>query len=108
MTTTPWTLIANTGIMVNGSAEYVKVKFQDSNEKIILAKELLESVAKKIGKTYKIQESFSGEKIIGMKYTHPFADAIPFSSDIDKSGYRVVKADQYVNMTDGTGLVHCA
>jgi len=107
-TTTPWTLVANTGIMANPKAEYAKVKFDGSNEKLILAKDLLETVSQKIGKTYKILDTFKGKQLKDMKYTHPLADSIPFSADIDKKGYKVVMTEQYVSLEDGTGLVHCA
>ncbi|MFH1631297.1 MAG: isoleucine--tRNA ligase [Candidatus Aenigmatarchaeota archaeon] len=107
-TTTPWTLIANTGIMANPKAEYVKIKLEGTTEKLILAKDLVETVAQKMGKKYKIVDTFYGNKLEDLKYKHPFAESIPFASEIAQKGYRVVMSEQFVSLEDGTGLVHCA
>ncbi|MFH0837300.1 MAG: class I tRNA ligase family protein [Candidatus Aenigmatarchaeota archaeon] len=103
-TTTPWTLLANTGVMANPNAEYVKIKFE-GNEQLIIANDLVEKVFG--DKPYKIVEKIKGKKLEGMKYKNPLSDFIGFSDEIE-AGYRVVLSEQFVSLEDGTGLVHCA
>lgn len=105
-TTTPWTLLANTGVMVNPNAEYVKAELD--GKKMIIAKDLLEIVAQKTGKEWKVLESMRGKLLEGLRYEHPLTDWIPFSKEIEEKGWRIVLSDRYVTMTDGSGLVHCA
>jgi isoleucyl-tRNA synthetase len=105
-TTTPWTLPANTGVMVKPDAEYARVKV---NEEIwIIARELLETVMDKINvENYTIIETLRGRDLEGWEYFHPLADLFPFQQEL-KNAHRVVLSDQFVTLTDGTGLVHTA
>lgn len=105
-TTTPWTLVANTGVMVNPSAEYVKILVD--GESLIVARPLVEIVMQKLGKEYKIVGSMRGKELEGMRYVHPLEHIMPYAKDVAKEGYRVVLSEQFVTMTDGSGLVHCA
>lgn len=105
-TTTPWTLPSNTGVMAKPGADYVRVKVED--ETLILAKELHESVMQTAGiENYEIVETVKGSTLEGLKYTHPLADLFPFIAK-EKNAHRVVLSDQFVEMTEGTGLVHTA
>ena len=105
-TTTPWTLPANTGVMANPNAEYVRV--QTNGEILILAKPLLEEVMKKVGiKDYKILETKVGKDLENLKYEHPFADEFKFQQVLTNA-HRVVLSDQFVSLEEGTGLVHTA
>ena len=105
-TTTPWTLPANTGVMVHPSADYVKV--QIDNQFLILAKDLLEVVMEKLGcKDYRIVETMKGRDLEGLEYEHPLKTIFTFQQEI-KNAHRVVLSDQFVTMEDGTGLVHTA
>ena len=103
-TTTPWTLPANTGIMANPEAEYVKIKTDKGT--LIFAKELMESVSEKceleLPKDFDI---IKGKDLEGIKYENPMAYAI---DDKIENAYRVVLSKESVNLEDGTGLVHTA
>lgn len=106
-TTTPWTIPANTGIMVRPEAEYVKILI--GGENLIVAKDLAGTVTKKLGREGKITASMRGKELVGLKYLHPLADLLPYCKKIDsENGYRVVPGERYVSLEDGTGLVHCA
>ena len=96
-TTTPWTLLSNVALVVNPEAIYAKVESKGSV--YILAKELLEDV---IGEDYKILEECVGNDLQGIEYQPLFDYAKP-----DKKAYFVV-ADDYVTLSDGTGIVHTA
>lgn len=103
-TTTPWTIPANTGVMVNPKYEYSKVKTPKGI--LIIASELVDKVMKKIGiKEYKILETFKGSDLENLEYTHPFEDFVPVHKKIK---HRVVTSARYVTLESGTGLVHVA
>jgi isoleucyl-tRNA synthetase len=101
-TTTPWTLPGNVGVAANPDVEYVTVErmHDGGQEKLILAKALLESVFR--GEDVKIVETFKGKKLKGAKYRPLFTFIPP-----DKPAYFVVMGD-FVTTEDGTGLVHMA
>lgn len=106
-TTTPWTLPSNLALCVNKSYEYAEVKVNLSKEdeepvyeKYILAKELLEKVLK--DKEYEVIKTFKGNELLGVKYVQ----LMPFA-DVDGKAFVVIHGD-YVNLDDGTGIVHIA
>ncbi|MBR5155603.1 MAG: isoleucine--tRNA ligase [Clostridia bacterium] len=96
-TTTPWTLPSNVALCVNPNETYVKIKCGE--ETYILAEALLETVIKA---EYEIVEKYIGTDLCGLEYEPLFNFAKP-----DKKAYFVV-ADNYVTMSDGTGIVHIA
>jgi isoleucyl-tRNA synthetase len=105
-TTTPWTLPANTFIMARGDAIYVKVKVGD--EILIMAEQAVERVMREAGiKEYQIVGKMLGRDLEGVEYDHPLEDIIPLQS-ILKNYHRVVIADRFVSLEEGTGLVHAA
>ena len=105
-TTTPWTLPANTGVMAKPDADYVKVRVR--NEILIMAEDLLRTVMDKIGSSaYSVVETLKGRDLTGYRYLHPLARHFRFQREL-KNAHRVVMSDQYVNLEEGTGLVHTA
>ncbi|RMD47085.1 MAG: isoleucine--tRNA ligase, partial [Aquificota bacterium] len=94
-TTTPWTLPANLGIMVNPEFDYV---FLDSGEKVyIVAKELLESFKEKTGIEGNIIKEVKGRELEFLEYKHPFIDRVS-----------KIYLSELVELGTGTGLVHMA
>jgi isoleucyl-tRNA synthetase len=117
-TTTPWTLPANLAIAVNPLFEYALVRV-DGNITVI-AKELVEKVTKAAkSEDVKVLATAKGDKLVGLKYRHPFISPSPDFSKLNPAAlpqgvsvaslsvYRIVAAD-YVTLEDGTGLVHTA
>ena len=96
-TTTPWTLISNVAVCVNPNEEYVKVLSQGNT--YILASKLAKSV---LGDEYEVLETMKG---IDLEYTE-YEQLIPELSFNKKRFY--VTCDEYVTMSDGTGIVHIA
>ncbi|MBQ9024232.1 MAG: isoleucine--tRNA ligase [Bacilli bacterium] len=96
-TTTPWTLISNVALCVNPNEEYVKV--ESMGYKFILAKALCNQV---LGDDYKLLESFTGKEL---EYTE-YEQLIPSLKVNGKAFF--VTCDDYVTMSDGTGIVHIA
>jgi len=105
-TTTPWTIPANKALAFNNSIEYSVVQISEldhfKEKKIIVATNLIESITKACEiKNYKILKSFKGTGLSGTICSHPF---IKMNFDYD-----VPMLDaQFVNLEQGTGIVHCA
>ena len=105
-TTTPWTLPSNLALAVNKSYTYALIKANIGTdeepvyEKYILAKDLIESVLKE--KPYEILDEFKGEKLLGVKYEQ----LMPYCNPEGKA-FVVIHGD-FVNLEDGTGIVHTA
>ena len=101
-TTTPWTLPANLGVMVHPDKTYARVEVD--GEKLIIAKERLSQVLGE--KRYRILDEFLGRTLESVSYTPPLLEETHA-----KTGgklHRVILSAEYVNMTEGTGLVHMA
>ena len=95
-TTTPWTLPANVGLAVAPDATYVEVEID--GERLILAKELVGSA---LTGDYRVVQEFPGADLVGLAYEPPYRLID------DPRAYRVHAAD-FVNMEEGTGIVHTA
>lgn len=96
-TTTPWTLPSNVALCVNANEDYSKIKVND--EYFILADALISSV---VEDEYEKIETFKGSNLEKMEYEPLFNYA-----KVDKKAYYVT-CDNYVTLTDGTGIVHIA
>jgi len=110
-TTTPWTLPSNVALCVNPDETYVKVKAAD-NYTYYMAEALLDKVlgglAQEEGqKAYEILESYKGTDLEYKEYEPLFACAGESAAKQHKKGHYVT-CDNYVTMTDGTGIVHIA
>ena len=97
-TTTPWTLPSNVGLCVNPNETYVKVKAADGYT-YYMAQALVEKV---LGEDAQILEKYKGKELEYKEY-EPLFDF----QKVDKKGHFVV-CDNYVTLTDGTGIVHIA
>ena len=101
-TTTPWTLPANLGVMVHPDKIYAKVEVE--GQKLIIAKDRIAQVLGE--KHYRILEEFLGRTLEGLSYTPPLLEET--NAATGGKLHRVVLSAEYVNMTEGTGLVHMA
>ena len=97
-TTTPWTLPSNVALCVNANEDYVKVSAK--GETYYLAAALCDTV---LGEgEYTVLQTYKGADLEGKEY-EPLFD---FVSPKEKCWY--VVCDDYVTLTDGTGIVHIA
>ncbi len=103
-TTTPWTLPSNTGIMVNPKFHYVEIEVGD--EIWIIAKERVKELMKKVGKPYKIKKEFIGQDLKEIRYENPLGKYLNLKEM--ENAYRIILNKRYVNLEEGTGLVHTA
>ena len=102
-TTTPWTLPSNIALCVNPHESYAKVKAADGNT-YYLAEALLEKV---LGEGYEILERYTGKELEHKPYEPLYSCAAEATARQHKEAF-FVYADEYVTMTDGTGIVHIA
>ena len=105
-TTTPWTIPANKALAYNENLKYLILELEDDNEfknnKIVIAKDLLESFTKECNiERFKILKELPGKVFKGVICKHPFFD-IGYDYDVPMLEARFVTTDQ------GTGFVHCA
>lgn len=108
-TTTPWTICFNIAIMVNPELDYLRAKVGD--ETWILSKALAGVVVQNIANQPKLEiiEEFTGDKLEGMKYEHPWYEELKPMHEIKaEKVFTVLMSKEYVDTTAGTGLVHCA
>jgi isoleucyl-tRNA synthetase len=96
-TTTPWTLLSNTGAAVGPGLDYAVVGGD------IVAADLVESV---FGEGASVDHRVAGRDLVGLRYGRPFDD-VEISPGDDGDGWRVV-AGEFVEADEGTGIVHLA
>ena len=109
-TTTPWTLPSNVALCVNPTEVYCKVKAADGYT-YYMAEALLDKVLGKLGSeetpAYEVLEKYVGKDLEYKEYEPLFACAGEAAANQKKKAH-FVTADNYVTMSDGTGIVHIA
>ena len=119
-TTTPWTLPSNMALCVNPSLTYCRVKACDGYT-YIMGKELLDTVlgplaaiaAEQAGKdvsevkAYEILEEYKGKDLEYKEY-EPLYEGVAIAAEKQRKKAHYVTCDDYVTMSDGTGIVHMA
>ena len=109
-TTTPWTLPSNVGLCMNPSDTYVKVKAADGYTYYLaeaLADKVLGGLAEEGKPAYEVLEKYVGKDLEYKEYEPLFACAGEAAAKQHKKGFYVT-VDNYVSMSDGTGIVHIA
>lgn len=96
-TTTPWTLPANLALAIAADATYAEV--EAGGERLILVRSLLDAAL--VGDDVRVIREFPGKDLVGLRYEPPYR------LTEEPTAHRVYSAD-FVNMEDGTGIVHVA
>jgi isoleucyl-tRNA synthetase len=91
-TTTPWTLPSNAGVAVDPSADYVMA--EKDGERLLVARPLVSAA---LGDEWTVRKIVRGDALLGARYEPPYPN-------ID--GAHTVVAGAFVQMEDGTGIVH--
>ena len=94
-TTTPWTLPANLGLMVDPVARYAVVRLK--GHVLVVAAARLAPFAELLGETPEKLGELDGAALVGSIFEAPFGN-----------DSRAVDGTPYVSMEDGTGIVHTA
>ena len=105
-TTTPWTIPTNRALAFNSNIEYSILEIDDleffKDKKIVVAKNLIEAITKECEiKNYKEIKTFKGSELAGTICSHPFLK-MSYNYDVP------LLDGQFVNLDQGTGIVHCA
>ena len=98
-TTTPWTLPSNLALAVGPEVDYVKVK--DGDEFFYLAENRLGAYYRE---TPEIVWRGKGADLAGRRYEPLFN----YFAKLDAQGAFQVLCGDFVSISDGTGIVHCA
>ncbi len=128
-TTTPWTLPGNVAIAVNTNEAYSLIMID--GKKMFVAKKRLEKI-KEIGKDYEVLKEINGKELLDRKYeplleipvqnelgknnkSHKVVASIPLLKERVASKVRAKKKtvskdifEDFVTMSEGTGMVHVA
>ena len=109
-TTTPWTLPSNVALCMNPTETYCKVKAADGYT-YYMAEALLDKVlgglAEEGKPAYEVLETYVGKDLEYKEYEPLFACAAKEAQKQKLKGHYVT-CDNYVTMSDGTGIVHIA
>ena len=109
-TTTPWTLPSNVALCVNPTEEYAKVKCIDGNIYYIavaLMDKVLSPLSEDGTPAYEILEKYVGKELEYKEY-EPLFECAGKKAEQQKKKAHFVTCDNYVTMSDGTGIVHIA
>ncbi|SCZ79551.1 isoleucine--tRNA ligase [Pseudobutyrivibrio xylanivorans] len=110
-TTTPWTLPSNLALCVNPVETYIRVKAADGYTYILaeaLADKVLGKLAKEEGeKAYEVLETYKGTDLEYKEY-EPLFECAGIAAEKQHKKAHFVVCDDYVTMSDGTGIVHIA
>ncbi len=105
-TTTPWTIPANKALAFNSSIDYSVLEIENlehfKEKRIVVARNLVEEITKACEiKKYKEIKVFKGLEFKNTICSHPLVKM--------KFDYDIPMLDaQFVNLEQGTGIVHCA
>jgi isoleucyl-tRNA synthetase len=113
-TTTPWTLPSNQFAAVHPDLDYATVVDTETDQRIIMAAALVETIANKVKRELTVESTCKGSALIGRRYIPPFD--FYYRSLGDKSGklkdgghqqlaWRITGAN-FVTIESGSGAVH--
>ena len=100
-TTTPWTLPSNMALAVKADADYAVL--EKDGQRVILGAPLVANYAHELA-DYTEVGTVSGADLVGRTYQPLF----PFFAGEREAGAFRVHAAAFIEMTDGTGVVHIA
>jgi len=107
-TTTPWTLPSNMYAAVNANFTYAVVEGDADKigrRKLVVAKDLIEALSKKLGTALRVVRELPGADLVGIRYAAPF-DVYAAESKASPAIHRVIAADFVLK--DASGIVHIA
>lgn len=104
-TTTPWTLVSNLAITAGPDIDYVVLRQKEKPEdEFVIAKERISFVFPEWETTCEIVQEIKGKELAGLRYKPLF----PYFASMKQDGAFRVITDSFVQLGDGTGLVHTA
>ncbi len=112
-TTMPFTVVTDELVGTKPEAEYcfVSVPTDTGQETWIVGKERLEPMMSELHvEKYEIERTVRGSELEGIRYEHPLADLVTVQAEFDTKSPLVhsIVAEDFVDNTTGSGLVHMA
>ncbi|MHB8567351.1 MAG: isoleucine--tRNA ligase [Nitrososphaerales archaeon] len=114
-TTMPFTVVTDELVGVKPGSEYCYVtvpgKEERSQETLIVGADRIDILMKELKMdSYVVEKSTTGKELEGLRYEHPLADIIPNQKKLEEQSKRVhtIVAEEFVDVTTGSGLVHMA
>jgi isoleucyl-tRNA synthetase len=114
-TTMPFTVVTDELVGVKPDSEYCYVSVTppgtETPETWVVGADRLEPLMKELRiDNYTVAKKVDGTDLQGLRYEYPLKDKIPKQADLDNQSQLVhsVVAEQFVDVTTGSGLVHMA
>lgn len=113
-TTMPFTVVTDELVGVKPESEYdfVKVSPKDvsgQSETWLVGAERLDALMKELHvEKYTVERTLKGRELEGTRYEYPFLDLVPKQKQFDSKDSKVhsIVAEEFVDTTTGSGLVH--
>jgi isoleucyl-tRNA synthetase len=113
-TTMPFTVVTDQLVGVNPESNYcfVEISTEAGNlETWLVGSARLNDMMKELRlEKYQIKEEIKGKNLEGIRYEHPLSDLLPKQKELDEQDPNVhsIVAEDFVDTTTGSGLVHMA
>ena len=107
-TTMPFTMVTDEMVAVNPEQDYARVKV--GSEEWIVGQHRAHDLLNDLGiDKYSVVQVVKGRELEGLKYIHPLLDMIPGLAELAKDPkVHSVVAEEFVDITTGSGIVHLA
>jgi len=107
-TTMPFTLVTDEMVGVNPKADYNYLRVAASNERWIVGADRTQDLMKELRiEDYQIERTLKGSELEGKRYIHPLLRMIPGLAELAAKGsIHFVVAEEFVDTSTGSGLVH--
>ncbi len=104
-TTTPWTLLSNSGLAVSPKMDYLVIKPKKEKGLLILAKSRWEYVKELAKIEGEIVSEIKGSGLENLTYERILPEETVYEKSENDNGFRVVLGD-FVEEDNGSGIVH--
>jgi isoleucyl-tRNA synthetase len=107
-TTMPFTMVTDEMVAVNPEQEYARVKV--GSEEWIVGQHRAHDLLNDLGiDKYSVVQVVKGRELEGLNYIHPLLNMIPGLAELAKDPkVHSVVAEEFVDITTGSGIVHLA
>jgi isoleucyl-tRNA synthetase len=107
-TTMPFTMVTDEMVAVNPEQDYVRVKV--GSEEWIVGQHRAHDLLNDLGiDKYSVVQVVKGRELEGLNYIHPLLNMIPGLAELAKDPkVHSVVAEEFVDITTGSGIVHLA
>jgi isoleucyl-tRNA synthetase len=113
-TTMPFTVVTDELVGVKPESDYCFVTIETksgNSETWLIGSDRLDAMMKELRlEGYRVKEKIKGRELEGIRYEHPLSDLLPKQRELDEQNRSVhsIVAEDFVDTTTGSGLVHMA